>query len=51
MALRFLYKYMNDLLDTPCFSKEFDFAEEQLDKSRINNLGDIKDLVNDEIEK
>ena len=42
---------MNGLFDTPCFLKEFDIAEEQLDKSRINNLGDMKDLVNDEFEK
>ena len=42
---------MNALKDTLLFLREYDTAEEQLDESGINKLGDIRDLVSDEFKK
>ena len=40
---------MSGFIDTQMFLEEIDTAEERLNESRNNKLGDIRDLVSDEI--
>ena len=42
---------MNGFIDILLFLRKIDTAEERLNESRINNLRDIRDLVNHEFKK
>ena len=45
------YIQIKDFIDTLWLLKEIDTDEEQLNKNRINILGDFRDLVSDEFKK